>query len=178
MLIIIKKEDIHIGKPQDPCNCAAAVAIRRETGINRVTVCHDFIGLISEDLLRSISIHTPQALKDFIAIHDAGGVSTPISFNLDISDESLVIFKHGKASKDYSDFRAQRLQEDRHDFISTEEVNSIDPTSNANADAERSIYHGGTGCIEELSREERMQAEGITEEDIYESDNPGNSYPR
>lgn len=181
MKIDITQEDIDNGKPQDPCRCAASVAIARSFEVEQrfVSVFKNIV-ILSDDMRRSISFPTPPQLLAFIEVVDSGGKAQPLSFDLDFPEEALVILRHGKDSQEYSDWRSERLKQDAS-FFTDKEVNAIDPTSTANADAERSVYHGGDFKeIEERIGHQEFPIKGtetgrFSSEDRHES-NFGKSY--
>jgi len=78
----IKAADIENGQPNDPCSCAAALALRRATKAREVRVYRD-VTYIQRDKDRADRYHTSSALRLETIVFDREGNFVPGRYRLE-----------------------------------------------------------------------------------------------
>jgi hypothetical protein len=77
----IEKRDIENGQPNDPCNCAAARALKRQFGAREVFVYRD-VTYILKDERSALRFHTTAPLRLETIIFDRNGEFFPGEYDL------------------------------------------------------------------------------------------------
>lgn len=97
----IGKADIENGQPGDPCNCAAARALKRQTQAKEVFVYRDVTYVVNKDGA-ALRFHTTPALRLETIIFDRNGEFFPGEYDLDPAPFTVKVPKRKAAGSNVS----------------------------------------------------------------------------
>jgi hypothetical protein len=93
----IGKSDIENGQPNDPCNCAAARALRRHFDAKEVFVFRDVTYVMQKDG-KALRFHTSAPLRLETIVFDRNGEFFPGEYDLDPAPLPVVPSKRSNGS--------------------------------------------------------------------------------
>jgi hypothetical protein len=82
MRFTVERRDIENGQPNDPCNCAAARALKRQADAKEVFVFRDVTYIVRKDG-HAFRFHTTPALRLETIVYDRQGAFHPGAYDID-----------------------------------------------------------------------------------------------
>ena len=108
----IEKRDIENGQPNDPCNCAAARALKRHFDAREVFVFRDVTYILKKDKT-AVRYHTSSSLRLETIVYDRNGEFYPGGYRLEPAPEPVRKKANGPSSSSSSSSKRRNSPKER-----------------------------------------------------------------